>query len=298
MNVAEIITSRILESMQKQQVAPWQKPWNCLAFKNAVSKKPYRGVNVLMLSMFGHGQWYMTPKQIKEHGGFIKKGSHAVPIVFWNITPEEKDSAGNVTKDGRWILRYYNVLSLDDTENVKIKLPEEKGLNFTPCEIADKLVAASGAKIVYGGNTACHCADGDGHMIRIPNKEQFKSSEAFYATLFHELTHWVRWEQGDKDWNTFGGEPYSKEELTAEIGANFLLSFCSIDASGTYDNSVSYLQNWIEKLGKEPRWIVNASSQANKRFDYLVARAFPELATTSNSDNGNGNGNEVEAIAA
>jgi len=299
MNVAEIVTQRILESMQKDKVVPWHKPWTCLAFRNAVSKKAYRGVNVLMLSIFGNDVWYMTPKQIKEHGGNIKKGTHTVPIVFWHVYPEEKDSGGNVTKKAHWILRYYNVLSLKDTEGVKIKLPELKKLDFTPNEIAEKLIAASGAKVMHGGNSACVTKRGDEVVILMPNKDQFSTTEEYYATLFHELTHWVHYKDASAtEWNTFGSEPYSKEELTAEVGANFLLSFCSIDASNTYNNSVAYLNNWIEKLGKEPKWIVTASSAANRRFDSLVAKAFPEMANNGQADSEPHNGEISNAEAS
>ena len=275
MNVNEIITNRIIEGMQKTGVAAWRKPWNTYAFKNAVSKKEYRGVNVLMLSLFGKGEWYITPKQIFAHGGNIKKGSKTVPIVFWNIKKEERNSAGDVTQRGSYLLRYYNVLAIEDTENVKINLPVGNRLDFMPIEEAEKLVKASGAVIKHEGQRAFYSPSS--HTITMPNKETFQSVEHYYATLMHELTHWARTEvEKDIKWGNFGNESYSKEELTAEVGANFLLSYCGIDASATFDNSLAYLNNWISKLTADPKLIVSASSQAQKRFDWLMAKLNPK----------------------
>lgn len=48
MNTYEIVTNRILESLEKG-IIPWLKPWKSAGLTyNLVSKKPYRGVNVLL----------------------------------------------------------------------------------------------------------------------------------------------------------------------------------------------------------------------------------------------------------
>lgn len=56
--------------------------------------------------------------------------------------------------------------------------------------------------------------------IVVPEKEQFKSGEAFYGTLFHEMTHSTGAE-GVLDRikpTTFGSAEYAREELVAELG--------------------------------------------------------------------------------
>ena len=53
-SVYEIITSRIVEELEKGQV-PWRKPWRTLPPANLVSKKPYRGINVFLLALQGYG---------------------------------------------------------------------------------------------------------------------------------------------------------------------------------------------------------------------------------------------------
>ena len=57
--------------------------------------------------------------------------------------------------------------------------------------------------------------------IIVPEKEQFKSGESFYGTLFHEMTHSTGAE-GVLDRfkpTAFGSPEYAREELVAELGS-------------------------------------------------------------------------------
>lgn len=281
MNVPEIITDQIIKAMEKDKVVAWHKPWLSSLFRNAVSKKEYRGVNVLMLAIFGKDEWYMTPNQIRQHGGFINKGSKAKTVVYCSKVEKEDKITGDVKKF--FIYKYYNVFGLSETNGVKIKLPEFKKLNFEPIAEAERIISASGVIIKHDGSSA-HYTPAT-HTITMPPKEKFLSVAHYYATLFHELTHWTSKEVGITLDGHFGNEQYSKEELVAEIGANFLLCYCGIDTTNVFDNSIAYLQSWSSKLRSEPKLIISASSQANKRFDWLMSKANPELNEKESEQN-------------
>lgn len=73
-NIYEDITARVLATMEKG-VAPWRRPWTAGPITNtphnAVSGKPYRGINVwlLMLTMWDRGycrQQWVTYRQANE----------------------------------------------------------------------------------------------------------------------------------------------------------------------------------------------------------------------------------------
>ncbi len=50
MNVYEIVTEKIVKLLE-QGIVPWRRPWTSTGLpRNLVSKKPYRGVNVFLLS--------------------------------------------------------------------------------------------------------------------------------------------------------------------------------------------------------------------------------------------------------
>src|ERR1700752_4870394 len=91
--VYDLITERIVEKLQ-QGTIPWQKPWNSAAGlpRNLSSQKPYRGINVWVLGSAGYtSPYWLTFKQAKEIGGYVRKGEQGSPVVFWKWL--EKDDA-------------------------------------------------------------------------------------------------------------------------------------------------------------------------------------------------------------
>ena len=80
MDVYTIITERIIEKLNAG-VVPWHKPWRIIgAPRNLVSKKPYRGVNVWLLTAQGNvSPYWATIRQINELGGSVRKGAKATP---------------------------------------------------------------------------------------------------------------------------------------------------------------------------------------------------------------------------
>lgn len=73
--IHDMITERICDILERGEI-PWRKPWRRIgAPKNLISKKPYRGVNVLTLCALGYDSpWFLTFKQAKELGGAVRKG--------------------------------------------------------------------------------------------------------------------------------------------------------------------------------------------------------------------------------
>src|SRR5688572_13034292 len=92
-DVFAIVTDRILEHLEKG-VVPWKQPWTDAGLpQNLTTKRPYRGINIWLLSMLGLARnFFVTFKQLKEMGGSVKKGEKALPVIFWNwkeLTDEE-----------------------------------------------------------------------------------------------------------------------------------------------------------------------------------------------------------------
>src|SRR4029077_9944513 len=80
----------------------------------------------------------------------------------------------------------------------------------------------------------------------------------------------------------FGSEPYSREELVAELGAAFLSNEAGILDSVRFENSAAYLGSWSQKLENDPRTIISAASQA-QRFHHGhraqgIAPGVPDFA--------------------
>ena len=70
-NIYEMVTTRILAELEKG-VIPWRKTWQGSSPINYITRKPYRGINLLLLP---YGGEYLTYNQAKEtvNGGDIMK---------------------------------------------------------------------------------------------------------------------------------------------------------------------------------------------------------------------------------
>ena len=85
--------------------------------------------------------------------------------------------------------------------------------------------------------------------IVVPEKRQFESGEAFYGTLFHEMTHSTGAE-GVLDRikpTSFGSEEYAREELVAELGSALVAQRYGM-GKHIKEDSCAYLKNWLDKL--------------------------------------------------
>jgi antirestriction protein ArdC len=129
-------------------------------------------------------------------------------------------------------------------------------------ESAERFVADTGAvSSVHGGDRAYYKPSED--RIQLPSPEQFRSSEGYYATALHELTHWSghksRLERDLK--GRFGTAAYAAEELVAKIGAAFLCVKAGVSAEPREDHA-HYLKSWIAVLKADNRAMLRASTTA------------------------------------
>jgi antirestriction protein ArdC len=240
--VYQYITDKIIEELERGCV-PWQQPWKSSADgirvpTSYLSKKPYRGVNTFLLALarFKAGyesNYWLTFKQIQALDGNVK-GQKSEMVVFWKLLekPAQNPTPENDT-DYIPMLRYYRVFNLDQVSGINKPLPETVS-TFQPIEQAEQIARNYQRQIgvTHGGSRAYYQPSTD--SIRMPARESFDSSEAYYSTLFHEFTHSTGHESrlnrpGITETHYFGDEIYSKEELIAEMGAAMLCGTIGIE---------------------------------------------------------------------
>lgn len=275
LNVYEMVTERIIKQLE-QGTIPWQKPWTGVrsgAF-NRVSKKPYSLINQAILEKPGE---YATFKQWKDLGGHIKKGAKAEMVVFWKIIDvEEKNDKGEIEKKKLPLLRYYNVFHISQVEGVE-PLKEKLNTEIEPIEEADRIIKEY---VDREHITFKECISDKAFYrpmtdtVVVPLKEQFKNTNSFYQVAFHEITHSTgaqkRLDRDIKELAPFGSEIYSKEELVAELGSAFLINHLGIETEGTFNNSVAYIESWLQVLRNDNKFVVSASSKAEKAVNYIL----------------------------
>lgn len=270
-----MVTERIIEQLENG-VIPWQKPWTGTksGAYNRVSRKPYSILNQMLLQ---HSGEYATFKQWNEAGGHIKNGAKSEIVSFWKIQLiEEEEEDGTKVKKQIPMLRYYHVFHISQVDGVepkeKIELQE-----LEPIEEAERVkreyMDREHLKI-YEKITDKAFYTPTFDYIEIPCKEQYKNVEEFYSTLFHEMLHSTgyskrlnRLESGASA--GFGSETYSKEELTAEIGSAMILNRLGIETDRTFSNSTAYIQNWLQVLRNDNKFIISASSKSEKAVKYI-----------------------------
>ena len=278
-NVYEMVTERIIAELEKG-VIPWEKPWTGVrsgAF-NRVSKRPYSLLNQMLLKHTGE---YATYKQWQDLGGQVKKGEKSEIVVFWKIFETEETNKDTGEKETKKIplLRYYNVFHISQVEGVEPLKPEQLNDEVEPIEEADKIITdyITREHIEFTecrSNEAYYSPSSD--RVVVPMKEQYKVINEYYSTTFHELTHSTghksrlnRLETGAVA--AFGGTEYSKEELVAEIGSASLMNLLGIETVKTFRNSAAYIQSWLQVLRNDNKFIVSASSKAEKAVNYILA---------------------------
>ena len=267
MSVYEIVTNKIISELEKGNV-PWKKNWSS-SYVNYMTKKPYRGINRLLLNLSGFKcPYFLTFLQAKEMGLSIKKGSNASIVVFYKIDKQiiENEINDEVILKNKYILRYYNVFNLEQTDYKGDDLR-----NFKDNENAETVIEKyTDCPVITNGDSAFYTPVFD--EICVPSKNNFSKVDDYYLTLFHEVVHSTGHSKrlsrkGVAGEIKFGSEIYSEEELIAEIGSNFLCEDCGLNPD--FNNSLSYIKGWLSLLKDDKRIIVFAAGQAEKACEYI-----------------------------
>lgn len=271
------VTKRIIAALDRG-VAPWKQPWRSFAAVNVRSGKPYRGINTLLLQLEARSdpRWG-TFKAWKEVGGSVRRGEKGTRIVFWKRVAKKNPAEGEATHYA--LLRTYVVFNADQVDNAP-PLPSEYRAEhvFDPYDAAEAVIAnyPDPPRIAVGGDAAYYLPSED--AVQLPDRELFAASARWYGVAFHELIHSAGAEKrcGGLKPATFGSDPYAREELVAEVGAAMLAATVDLDISE--DASAAYIDGWRSALSDDPRLIVSAAAEAQRRADHIRGVAFDEEA--------------------
>ena len=299
MTVYEQITQKLLDRIEEAERTGekfrWVKGWTGgpICAVEYVTGRPYSGCNAITLDAGEYITWNRLcdyKKTISEEEAkniYVKKGCHKVPVYYW-FHQDEKDKDGNIVYDDEgnpkqiFYMKKHLVFMREDIQGLPSKFPAKK-VNHTPVKHEKQLqkfiqtfieetnldvdIVEDGTKAYYRSDT---------HTIRVPRKDGFKSSYAYYQVLLHELCHSTAKALGRSLDGTFGDVSYSKEELIAEIGSQMILQRMGIVDDDTEENSIAYLQNWAQHLRANKRELAVAASQAEKVAQYFFEAAGKE----------------------
>ena len=287
-NLYEEVTNQIISMMEQGQI-PWHKPWAGTS-SGAISHstgKPYSLLNQILLAVPGE---YITFNQCQKEGGKVRKGSKAKHVYFWKLYRKDAtDEDGNpiLKEDGTPkqvsipVLKSFQVFHISECEGISPRWTDK-----LPASPAQPVEAAEAALTAYvqreGIRLIADQISGQAYyspardLINIPCIGQYQNSAEYYSTAFHEATHSTghpsrlhRFEVNDSN-AAFGSENYSKEELTAEIGAACILHQMGIGTPDSLRNSAAYLQGWLSALKNDKQLIIGAAARAEKAIKMIL----------------------------
>ena len=302
-NIHQEVTDRILAELENGAL-PWVKPWKSFGVgntpRNAATKRPYSGGNVVMLWMEAEAKGYTHPlwltfKQATDLKANVRKGEKGTPIYYMSTFNKTEDNGSGDEVERRIpFLRSFTVFNIAQCEN----LPE--GLFERPAPInedernalAEEFCDATKAKFIEGQGEAYYRPSGD--LVSMPRFEAFKNADNYYSTKFHELGHWTgaetRLNRNIK--NRFGSVDYAFEELVAELTAAFCCAEFGFDGETRH---AGYIQSWIKLLKDDSRAFIRAASAASKAHGYLRDLALAEGVLTASE--GEDEANELAQAA-
>ena len=312
-DIYKMVTDKIIGMLKSASPTDYHRAWKDDVFFipiNYASKKPYRGINRLLLQeRIGfagafRNPYFLTFKQIKKHRGTLKKGAKGYEVIYYSIryvVPADKNSGRKafsstnaqkvldflhkykLSEDivGRIpMIRYYNVYNGADIENIDFKLDELQIGRAVPDSATENRAAQlivenypNPPAIKHEGNQAYYNPASD--YIKLPKQEQFDTVNDYYRTLFHELTHSTG---HNKRLNRgihlmLEKDDYAKEELVAEFGAVFLSAWAGIMWYNN-KNHAAYLKGWnsaIKEAQNDNKFLMRAASLAQQATDYILA---------------------------
>lgn len=274
--IYKMVTDRIVQLLESG-VVPWRRPWvNRGGAVSWLKQIPYRGINTILLDP---GE-YATLKQINQAGGKVKKGEKSHIVVFWRWVPLKDKETGEETGEKIPFLRYYRVFEINTQCEGLTSRRKHVVYTHDPIEEAEKIVQgfADAPPIRFAPSRAFYRPSED--FISVPPIQDFRVPEEYYCTLFHEMVHSTGHPKrlnrpGVANFDAFGTEQYTKEELIAEMGAAMLCGVAGIDNS-TIPNSASYIASWLRKLKDDPRLVIQAAGQAQKAADHILGLSFAD----------------------
>ena len=283
-DVYRAVTESIVEAIEAGAgpfVMPWHGAGATQRTENAHTRMNYHGVNVLVLwaraclKRFGSGYW-ASYKQWQEAGAQVRRGEEGTVIVFFKRLDEpddETDADETERPRGGLVARASRVFNADQVTGWQPPISRHEANPVEWLEAAETFVSATGARVTHGGVEAFYSPSDD--AIRMPDRDHFTGTptstptEAYYATLLHELVHWTgAAHRLDRGLVRRGPMEVAAEELVAEIGAAFLCADLQV-ANAPRPDHAAYVAHWLELLRNDKRAVFTAARLAGTAASYL-----------------------------
>ncbi|MBT9871109.1 ArdC family protein, partial [Phocaeicola vulgatus] len=298
--VLERYAELMIDKIRQMSAGEWQKPWFTprTGLPQNISGRPYNSMNRLMLYIEMDRMGYtlpvfMTFRQLKDENLMIIKGSHALPVTFYDITVKHKTTGEKISFDDYKSLpelqkqeykvtpfmKHFYVFNIDQTD-FKEKYPEryeDMRVRFSGPAVADNVKGNGNPwldKMIKEQKWLCPIElkvqdkayySPSKDRIVLPAPGQFKDMESFQMTALHEMAHSTghssRLDRGLH--HPFGTCGYAREEIIAEFTAAVTGRDLGIAVTPRKENA-QYLKSWLANLKEDPGYVMSVLREAGK----------------------------------
>ncbi|MBS1586031.1 MAG: DUF1738 domain-containing protein [Bacteroidetes bacterium] len=268
-DVLALMNDRLIELLEKG-IVPWRQTWKEGGVpRNLVSKHPYRGINLLLLTSLGYAEnVFVSFNQLKEIGGKVKDDKKSCPVMFWKFPPKEEAPINK-----KPTLHYYSLFNISQCEDIPESYLSPSQAIIGSVEACEHMVSSMPQcpNLQHKVNKTFYDPLYD--FINMPKKNTFATEEAYYMKLFHQLIHATGHHSrlGRKDlieMPEFGYNAFSHEELVAEIGAGYLQSFTGV--SEEIPPSQEYISGWLKRFKDDKQLAYSAAGKAQQAVDFIL----------------------------
>ena len=266
-NLGQEMTQTIKSAMLEHGTG-WTKPLKALATipTNAVTGKPYSGLNALWLGLIGV-QWAAGYKQWQTIGANVVKGGKSVSITR-PMPIKDKENPDKIAA-----VLFGSVPVFPSSQVTGWTPPAEEGTDTTEALVeVDAYIANLNAVVEHGGCQPCYIPSRD--QVNMPRREAYignddaTSTQSYYGDFLHELIHWTGHKSRCARLDDKSKRGYAFEELIAEIGSVLLSVRLGVSPTVRADHA-KYLNGWLKALDDDQTYIIDAAKLAQKAIDYL-----------------------------
>jgi antirestriction protein ArdC len=271
--VVDAVNQAIMDALVEARLtegglAPWQQQYVIIPKRNYDTERQYTGINRWLLSYDAEIS-YITEDSIKKHNTIIKAGSKPRIVIAW-IPPRLKKEEKALPKAKQEELlakrRPFSVYHYVYRAKDIIELPDKQykeDLNNKKYENIEHFLSSLKIEIEEGGNDCVYIPSSE--KIIIPRIAQYNNSDEYYRDLFRGIVHWTN-HPNRNDRKVKGEKGVAVEELVIEMASSYICHYFNIPIN---NNSVSYLDNWLQKIKDDAYLLTSAGQRAEKVLHFL-----------------------------
>ena len=270
-DVQQIVNDLFIGQLENG-IAPWRVSWMEAGVPtNLVSKYPYRGMNNMLLAMLGYDRnVFLTENQLAAIGASIKAKEKPHVVMYWDNGITAEPANPGIKKTPK--LRFYQVYNIAQCAGILGETVPPVVHETNPIAACERIIANMPKFPAIRHKEANTFYNPLQDFINLPKQKDFLNDAGYFSALFHQLVHasghYTRLDRmGLIQMPEFGCDPYSLEELVAEIGACYLRSLTGI--ASEFDE-IKDTGGWLPKFRKDKQFIFTACTLALKAIDFIL----------------------------